>query len=117
MTDNSRKQEERKNASVEQQKRTVLANREEIKPKKTGAASANEKSFNIVLDNIPYLIKVSLFKFNEETRYNISINGGDNHIFTWDSELYELRAIDDDASVLPAELEEQISRKLQLVKR
>lgn len=70
-------------------------------------------TFNLVLDKVPYLVKVTPFVFNGETRFYVSINGGEDHVFTWDSEVRELRAIDDEASVLPVGLEEEISRELQ----
>lgn len=75
--------------------------------------NANEMSFNLVLDKVPYLVNVTPFNFNDETRFYININGGESHVFTWDSEIHELRAIDDESSVLPVGLEEQISRELQ----
>ena len=75
--------------------------------------SANEMSFNMVVDKVPYLVTVTPFYFNGETRFYININGGEPHVFTWDSEIHELRAIDDEASVLPVGLEEEISRELQ----
>jgi hypothetical protein len=70
-------------------------------------------SFDTVLDKVPYSINVAPFKFNDEMRFYVRINGGDRHVFTWDSELGSLRAIDDSASVLPLGLEEQISQQLQ----
>lgn len=70
-------------------------------------------SFNTIVDKVPYLIKVTPFDFNGETRFYISINGGETHVFTWDSEIHEIRAIDDESSVLPVGLEEEISRELQ----
>jgi hypothetical protein len=73
----------------------------------------NGMNLNIVVDKVPYLIRVEPFDFNGETRFYIKINDGENHVFTWDSELHELRAIDDEASVLPVALEEQISQELQ----
>jgi hypothetical protein len=72
-----------------------------------------ETSFNILLDNVPYMVTASPFDFNGETRFYVSVNGGEPHVFTWDSELREVRAIDDAASVLPNGLEEEISQKLQ----
>lgn len=74
---------------------------------------ANEKAFNLVIDEVPYLVKTLPFSFNGETRFYISINGGNDHVFTWDSEVKQLRAIDDEAGVLPEALEEAISQKLQ----
>jgi hypothetical protein len=75
--------------------------------------STNEMTFNLVLDKVPYIVKVTPFDFNGETRFYVSINGGEDHVFTWDSEVREIRAIDDEASVLPVGLEEEISRELQ----
>lgn len=73
----------------------------------------DERTFNLVVDDVPYLIKASPFTFNGTSRFYVNINGGDDHIFTWDSELAGLRAIDDNASILPDALEEAISHKLQ----
>jgi hypothetical protein len=83
---------------------------EKIKPMR-----AEEKTFDLLVDNVPYLVKVSPFTFNDETRFYISVNGGEEHVFTWDSELKGLRAIDDSASSLPSRLEEEISGRLQSV--
>ncbi len=73
---------------------------------------SEERTFDMVVDSVPYLVKVSPFSFNDETRYNVSINGGENHVFTWDSEVSGLRAIDDSASTLPSVVEEEISARL-----
>jgi hypothetical protein len=70
-----------------------------------------------VVDDVPYLIKVSPFNFNGASRFYVKPNGGDDHIFAWDSELAGLRAIDDNASVLPDTLEAAISHKLQSQKK
>jgi len=99
--------------SVEQSKTTDLdrnaaATTEKIKPLRT-----DERTLNLVVDDVPYLVKVSPFSFNGESRFYVNVNGGDDHVFTWDSELAGLRAIDDNASVLPNTLEEAISQKLQ----
>lgn len=83
---------------------------EKIKPTR-----AEEKSFDILVDSVPYLVKVSPFTFNNEKRFYISINNGEEHVFTWDSEISGLRAIDDTASSLPSRLEEEISARLQSV--
>lgn len=86
------------------------------KEPRSGYASSsrtNEKTFNLVVDEVPYLVKASPFFFNGETRFYISINDGNDHVFTWDSEVNQLRAIDDEAGILPEALEEAISQKLQ----
>jgi hypothetical protein len=73
----------------------------------------NERTFNLVVDDVPYVVKASPFSFNEEIRYYINVNGASDHVFTWDSELKMLRAIDDDAGTLPDAVEEAISTRLQ----
>jgi len=73
----------------------------------------DKKRFDLMLDGVPYSIAAEPFSFNGEMRYNIRINGGEEHVFTWDSELGALRAIDDGAGVLPVGLEEALSEKLQ----
>jgi len=80
----------------------------ELKQPHTG-----EKKFNILVDSVPYMVKATPFTFNEEIRYRVSFNGSPEHVFTWDSSLGQLRAIDDDSSTLPVNLEEAISERLQ----
>ncbi|HEV8506897.1 MAG TPA: hypothetical protein VGQ53_15910 [Chitinophagaceae bacterium] len=73
----------------------------------------NKKSFNILVDSVPYMVKAAPFSFNGEIRYRVSFNGSPEHVFTWDSSLSQLRAIDDDSSTLPDNLEIAISERLQ----
>jgi len=75
----------------------------------------DEKSFDLVVDSVPYLVKVSPFTFNDEVRFYISVNDGEQHVFTWDSEVSGLRAIDDGASRIPSALEQEISLRLQSI--
>ena len=77
------------------------------------SSRADEKSFNLLVDEVPYLVKSSPFSFNGETRFYVNVNGSEDHVFTWDSELGRLRAIDDTASTLPESVEEAISHKLE----
>lgn len=72
-----------------------------------------EHSFNMVVDSVPYFIKAVPFSFNDDIRFYISINGGTDHVFTWDPQVLGMRAIDDKAGDLPTSLEEAISRKIQ----
>jgi hypothetical protein len=72
-----------------------------------------ERRFNLVVDNVPYMVKATPFTFNGETRYRVRFNESSEHVFTWDSSLAQLRAIDDDASTMPDNLEIAISGKLQ----
>jgi len=78
-----------------------------------GPAQINERHFNILVDSVPYMVKAVPFSFNGETRFRVSFNGSPEHVFTWDSSLGQLRAIDDDSSTLPDNLEIAISEKLQ----
>jgi hypothetical protein len=73
----------------------------------------NEKVFNILIDSVPYIVRAAPFSFNDETRYRVSFNGSPEHIFTWDSSLGQLRAINEESSTIPDNLEIAISEKLQ----
>ena len=72
-----------------------------------------ESNFEILVDKIPYQVKVAPFEFNTETRFKVKYNGGEEHIFTWDSSLGRLAAIDDDATTIPDALEVAIAQRLQ----
>ncbi len=72
-----------------------------------------QESFELLVNSVPYIVKVKPFEFNTETRFSISYNGGEDHIFTWDSGLHRLTAIDDDAAVMPDDLELAIANRLQ----
>lgn len=72
-----------------------------------------ESSFEILVDGVPYMVKATPFEFNTETRFKVSYNNGDEHIFTWDSRIGRLAPIDDDASTIPDNLEEAIVERLQ----
>ncbi|HKC34848.1 MAG TPA: hypothetical protein VKB95_02265 [Chitinophagaceae bacterium] len=81
--------------------------------KKSPIFRIDERNFGLVVDGVPYTVKSIPFSFNDELRFRIILNGASEHVFTWDSEIGMLRAIDDDSSVLPAGLEEALSEKLQ----
>ncbi|HUC83403.1 MAG TPA: hypothetical protein VMR70_21000 [Flavisolibacter sp.] len=71
------------------------------------------QSFELLLNGVPYFVKAEPFQYNEETRFKVSYNNGDEHIFTWDSSVGRLAAIDDDASTIPDDLESAIAGRLQ----
>lgn len=81
--------------------------------KKLPRHRTDERNFNLVIDGVPYFMKSIPFSYNDELRFRVIINDDTEHVFTWDSEVKMLRAIDDDASLLPDRLEEAISEKLQ----
>lgn len=74
--------------------------------------TADVRTFNLSVDNVPYVVETEPFSFNEEQRYYIRVNGGTDHVFVWDAQLRQFRSLDDDAAELPNTLEEEISRKL-----
>jgi hypothetical protein len=74
--------------------------------------AAGGKRLTLLVDKVPYEVRVTPFTFNEERRYYVSVNGGEEHVFTWDTEASTLRAIDDEAADLPDSVEDAISREL-----
>ena len=72
-----------------------------------------ESNFEILVDKLPYQVKLVPFVFNTQTRFTVKYNGGEEHIFTWDSSLGRLAAIDDDSSTMPDDLESAIAQRLQ----
>jgi hypothetical protein len=74
--------------------------------------STMEETFDLMVDKVPYTIRVTPFWFNEQKRFRISVNGDNGHVFAWDPDLVALHALDDDAAVLPDSLEKAISDKL-----
>jgi hypothetical protein len=72
-----------------------------------------DRSFEIVVDGVPYMVNATPFEFNTETRFKVSYNGGEDHIFTWDSSLGRLAPIDDDSISIPDSVERAIAERLQ----
>jgi hypothetical protein len=70
------------------------------------------RTIEMVVDGVPYQVRVSPEHFNEDKRYRVVVNGDEGHLFAWDSDTSSLRAIDDDAITLPAGLEKEISNIL-----
>lgn len=68
--------------------------------------------FELLIDGVPYSVEATPFEFNTETRYRVNYNGTE-HIFTWDSSLGRLTAIDADAPDIPDSLEEAIAERLE----
>lgn len=86
-------------------------------PEPVHNGNGKEKTFNLLVDDVPYIVKARSFDFNGETRFYVSVNGNPDHVFTWDSEIRGLRSIDDNASTIPDSLEEAISRELQALQK
>ena len=82
----------------------------ENSPKKMDRKNVQE--FSTDVDGVDYFVAVAPFQYNDQTRYYVSVNGGEEDIFVWDSEREMFRAIDDDANILPDGLIRNISAKL-----
>jgi hypothetical protein len=74
--------------------------------------SANVSTFNLNVDEVPYVVEAEPYRFNDEERYNIRVNGGVAHVYAWDAQIRRFRSLDD-ASEIPDTLDEAISRKLE----
>ncbi len=66
----------------------------------------------ITVNKVPYRVEVKPFLFNENKRYEVRINGGEKHVFAWDTQLPGLRPLNDEAATLPDDLEREISHRL-----
>ncbi|HEY1113614.1 MAG TPA: hypothetical protein VGE66_08625 [Chitinophagaceae bacterium] len=69
--------------------------------------------FELNVGGLPYSVNVTPYEFNTETRFRVSYNGGEEHIFTWDSSLGRLAPIDDESATMPDDLERAIAERLQ----
>lgn len=71
-----------------------------------------ERSFELLVDGVPYVGKSVPFLFNDEMQFRVTLGDGIEHLFAWDSEINMLRFIDDESSMLPVGFEEALSDKL-----
>ena len=74
-----------------------------------------QQSVHLVIDGVPYIVKIISFDFNGEMRFRVSYNEGPEHISTWDPSLGRVAAIDDDSIEIPDSLEQAIAAKLQVM--
>lgn len=72
-----------------------------------------QETLHLVVDKVPYIVKIIPFDFNGEMRFRVSYNEGLEHIFTWDSSLGRVAAIDEDSGLIPDNVEQAIAAKLQ----
>ncbi|PZR28451.1 MAG: hypothetical protein DI535_06110 [Citrobacter freundii] len=66
----------------------------------------------LLVDGVPYEVRGHIFDFNDEKRVQLNVNNGTDHIYAWDPDTVGLRALDDDAILLPDNLEQEISEHL-----
>ena len=72
----------------------------------------DEQRFEVRVDGVPYSVRATPFRFNDETRYNVKYNGNE-YIFGWDPSIGRLAPIDADAAEIPDNLEEVIAQRLR----
>ncbi|HTE23537.1 hypothetical protein [Flavitalea sp.] len=70
------------------------------------------KTVELVVDKVPYQVKITPEKFNDDPRFYIEVNGDGGHMYAWYSDLLKLHALDDEASTLPDGLEQAISNMI-----
>ena len=69
-------------------------------------------TFDLLLNGVPYLVKITRFVFNSEVRYSVRYNGGPENIFVWDEQLQRFTAIGDGAVEIPDDIEDAIASRL-----
>ena len=69
--------------------------------------------FELLVDGVPYEVRIIPFQYNDDIRFRVSYNGGPVFIFVYDQELKRLSAIGDGAGTIPDSLENAISQKLE----
>lgn len=84
-----------------------------VMPSTKKSNKINGGSFQLLVDGVPYFIKVIPFDFNGDIRFRVSFNDGPENIFARDPSLGRIAAIDDDGAVIPDSLEQAIAARLQ----
>jgi hypothetical protein len=69
--------------------------------------------FELLVDGVPYEVRATPFRFNDDIRYRVSYNGGQIYVFVWDEQLKRLTAIGEGTETIPDSLESAISQKLE----
>ncbi len=74
-----------------------------------------EQKFQLLLNGVPYMVKAKPFEFNTETRFNVSYNGSEEYVFTYDTTVGQYVSIGEDSETIPADLETAISERLYVM--
>jgi hypothetical protein len=77
------------------------------------ANGKNVRIYNLALNNLPFIVEISSFDFNDQVRYYVNVNASDDYVFAWDSQVGMFRPLDDRSDLLPDGLIEAISSKIQ----
>lgn len=71
-----------------------------------------QQTIQLLINKIPYVVKIMPFKFNDETRFTVSFNDSDEYVFTYDTNVSQYVSIGDGTETIPDDLEVAISEKL-----
>lgn len=71
-----------------------------------------QQTIQLLINGIPYVVKITPFEFNDETRFTVSFNDSDDYVFTYDTNVSQYVSIGDDTETIPHDLEAAISEKL-----
>jgi hypothetical protein len=69
-------------------------------------------NMNFRVDEVPYYIIATPCRYNSEVQYKVSINGNDEVIFVFDSDLGRYAATGNDGALVPDNVEMTIAEKL-----
>jgi hypothetical protein len=72
-----------------------------------------DRTFTLLVDDVPLEVTSVPFVFNTETRYRVSYNNSPEVVFTWDSSLGRLAPLGDESSTMPEAVEVAIAERLQ----
>jgi hypothetical protein len=70
------------------------------------------QSFQFMLGGTPYEVKAVPFRFNEGTRYTVTINGSGEYVFAYDSNVGQYVPLDDESAAIPQVVETEIAGRL-----
>lgn len=71
-----------------------------------------QQTIQLLINGIPYVVKITPFEFNDKTRFTVSFNDSDDYVFTYDTNVSQYVSIGDDTETIPDDLEAAISEKL-----
>ena len=71
-----------------------------------------QKKINVTVDNIPYTIQAKPFDYNNQVRFEVSVNDTDADVFVWDTEMNMFRSLSEDTATLPDGLMRTINETL-----
>lgn len=71
-----------------------------------------QQTIQLLINGIPYVVKITPFKFNDETRFTVSFNDSNEYVFTYDTNVSQYVSIGDGTETIPDDLEVAISEKL-----